>query len=183
MTAWVALLRGVNVNGITIRNTDLALLFTDLGLASVTPVLASGNVRFRTADPPEAADDERRGLKTRIENALRERFAYEAWIVLVTLAELRSVVEGFPFDREDASRQPYVVFCGDGDALAELTAAADGLDPAEDPLRAASGVLYWNPEKGRTPDTPFGRILGRARWKATTTTRNLRTLAKILTAS
>ncbi len=29
MTAWVALLRGVNVGGITIRNADLAALMRD----------------------------------------------------------------------------------------------------------------------------------------------------------
>ena len=46
MTRWVALLRGVNVGGITIRNADLSALFAELGYAEVRTVLASGNVSF-----------------------------------------------------------------------------------------------------------------------------------------
>ncbi len=44
MTAWVALLRGVNVGGITIRNADLARVFAGLGFDDVRTVLVSGNV-------------------------------------------------------------------------------------------------------------------------------------------
>ena len=56
MTAWVALLRGVNVGGITIRSADLAALFRDdLGFGSVRTSLASGTVRFET----DAEDDAR----------------------------------------------------------------------------------------------------------------------------
>ncbi len=40
--------------------------------------------------------------------------------------------------------------------------------------------LYWNPPKGMTLDTPFSKVLSRARYKATTTTRNLRTLRLIV---
>ena len=54
MTSWVALLRGINVNGVTIRNADLAAVFRDEGHADVATVLASGNVRFRAQ--AEAAD-------------------------------------------------------------------------------------------------------------------------------
>ncbi len=48
MTTWVALLRGVNVNGITIRSADLAALLRRLGFDDVKTVLASGNARFST---------------------------------------------------------------------------------------------------------------------------------------
>ena len=55
MTAWVALLRGVNVGGVTIRNADLAALMTDdLGFADVRTVLASGNVTFEADAAPSA---------------------------------------------------------------------------------------------------------------------------------
>ena len=52
MTTWVALLRGVNVNGVTVKSAELGALFRDLGFAEVKTVLASGNVRFE-ADEPE----------------------------------------------------------------------------------------------------------------------------------
>jgi uncharacterized protein (DUF1697 family) len=177
--SWVALLRGVNVGGVTIRSADLAALFTDLGFSAVKTFLASGNVRFATA----GARDE---LKTRIEQALRDRFGYDAWIVLVRRDDLAEAVASFPFDAADASRQPYVVFCADEQARrAVLDAAAHAdppLDPDEDPVAAGPGVVYWSPEKGRSLDTPFAKAMARssAPFRTATTTRNLRTLQKIL---
>lgn len=173
-TGWVALLRGVNVNGITIRSAELKALFADeLGFDGVRTVLASGNVRF------DAEQRDRSELKARIESALRERFGYDAWIVLVTLSELETAVTGFPFDADDASRQPYVVFGSDQAVLDEIVAEAASLDTASDPVSAAPGVVYWHPAVGTSTDTPFARLLGKARFKSTTTTRNLRTLVKI----
>lgn len=179
MSTWVALLRGVNVNGVTIRSADLAALVRGLGFDAVATVLASGNVRFEA----DAGASGRAELKTALERALRERFAYDAWIVLVTLDELRAAIDAFPFDAEDPSRQPYVVFCSDVRVQEELADAAASVDPVEDPVRTGPGVLYWSPEKGRSVDTPFAKVLGKARYKATTTTRNLRTLVKIVGAS
>ncbi|MGC5223111.1 DUF1697 domain-containing protein [Micromonospora sp. DT81.3] len=176
MTTWVALLRGVNVGGITIRNADLVALFQDtLGFHDVRTYLASGNVRFET----DAAAGRRDALKASIEAGLRERFGYDAWIVLVTLTELVRAVEGFPYDASDGARQPWVIFCVDMATRDELTAAAASLDPAVDPAAAGPGVVYWNPVKGSTTDTPFAKILAKATYKSRTTNRNLRTLAKI----
>lgn len=176
MTAWVALLRGVNVGGITIRSADLAAVFRDaLGFDAVRTFLASGNVRFESAD---TAGD-RAALKARIESALRDRFGYEAWIVLVTLDELERAIDEFPFDATVDSRQPWVIFCVDTDTRDQLVAAADGMDAAIDPLAKGPGVVYWNPPKGSTTDTPFAKVLSKATYKARTTNRNLRTLVKI----
>lgn len=176
MTTWVALLRGVNVNGITIRSAHLADLMRALGFSEVKTILASGNVRF-AADVDVSA---RARLKKRIEDALRERFDYDAWIILVTLDELEATVATFPFDADDDTRQPYVVFCSEMAVRDALVDAAASLDPHDDPTQPGFGIVYWSPPKGRTLDTPFGKMLGRAEYKPTTTTRNLRTLVKIL---
>lgn len=173
MTDYVALLRGVNVGGITIRSADLKALFADLGFADARTYLASGNVRF-------TADAARGGLKTRIEKALGERFGYEAWIVLVTCDELRGALAAFPFDVNDASRQPYLVFCADDAARDELRALAREVDAAADPVESGPGVLFWNPVRGESTSSPFAKQLARSRWKAVTTTRNIRTIEKIV---
>jgi uncharacterized protein (DUF1697 family) len=176
MTEWVALLRGVNVGGITIRSADLAEVFARLGHGGVRTFLASGNVRFET----DAAVSARSEVKATIEKALRDRFDYDAWIVLITRAELERAVEGFPFDDSDADRQPWVMFGSDQAVLDELADAAASLDSAVDPVAAGSGVLYWSPAKGSSTDTPFAKMTARTSYKSTTTTRNLRTLRKIL---
>ncbi|GAA2014686.1 DUF1697 domain-containing protein [Microbacterium ulmi] len=175
MTTWVALLRGVNVGGITIRSADLGALFREQGFDDVRTFLASGNVRFET----DAAAVHRAALKSRIEAALRDRFSYDAWIVLVTRSELDAAIDGFPFDADNPARQPWVVFCTDEATRTELAAAAASLDPSVDPISTGPGVVYWNPVKGTTVDTPFAKMLAKARYKATTTNRNLRTLVKI----
>ena len=41
-------------------------------------------------------------------------------------------------------------------------------------------MLYWNPVKGTTVQTPFAKLIGKAKYKPVTTNRNLRTLQKIL---
>jgi uncharacterized protein (DUF1697 family) len=176
MTTWVALLRGVNVGGITIRSADLASLFREeLGFDEARTFLASGNVRFESDAGPGARDK----LKGSVEKALRTRFGYDAWIVLVTLSEVRKAMEGFPFDASDGSRQPWVVFCVDTATRDELAAAAASLDSTVDPVATGPGVVYWNPPKGSSTDTAFAKILAKTTYKSRTTNRNLRTLAKI----
>ncbi len=149
MTTWVALLRGVNVNGITIRGADLADLMRALGFGEVKTILASGNVRF-TADVDVS---DRAKLKKRIEDALRERFDYDAWIVLVTLAELDATVSTFPFDADDDARQPYVVFCSEMAVRDALADAAASFDPREDPTQPDSASSTGARRRG-APSTP-----------------------------
>ncbi|HWM15098.1 MAG TPA: DUF1697 domain-containing protein [Microbacterium sp.] len=177
MTAWIALLRGVNVGGVTIRNADLAALLRDeLQLREVRTVLASGNVSFEA----DARASARGTLKSAIETALRERFGYDAWIVLITQAEVEAAIDEFPFDASAEGRQPWVIFGSDDAVLDELAAAAASLDGDADPVARGSGVIYWNPVKGTTVDTPFAKLIARKAYRSSTTNRNLRTLKKIV---
>ena len=175
-TDWVALLRGVNVGGISIRSAELASVFTDLGFEAVRTVLASGNVTFRA----DVAASDRPRLKAAIESRLRTTFGYDAWIVLVTAAELAAAADAFPFDAADASRQPWVLFCVDEETRDELVKASSEMDAATDPVAAGPGVVYWNPVKGTTLDTPVAKLLAKAAYKPRTTNRNLRTVRRIL---
>ena len=143
----------------------------------VTTVLASGNVAFRSRRTG------RRGLKADIEKALRERFGYDAWIVLCTKADVDAAARAFPFDAVDPTRQPYVIFGSEEAALDELVAAAASMDPVVDPVQRGVGVVYWHPAAGSSTDTPFAKLLAKAKYKSTTTNRNLRTLQKVLAAA
>lgn len=175
MTRWAALLRGVNVNGITITSADLKELFVSLGFDDVRTVLASGNVVF---DSDDAADT----LKPTIEKALSDRFGYDAWIILVPHRSLEAIVDSYPWP-ETADSHPYVVFGSDESALQEIAQGADALDAGDAAIERATrdgDVVYWECPKGSSTDTPFAKLLARARYKSVTTTRNLRTLRKLL---
>lgn len=176
MTRHVALLRGVNVNGITIKSAELKALFTDeLGFGAVRTVLASGNVLFDTSERDAAA------LRTRIEQALRKRFGYEAWIVLLTQKAVADMAAGYPFERIDEERHPYLVFGSDAAMLDELMEKAGTVDASVEQLQRGKGVLYWQCPRGESLDTPVAKLLAKTRYKSSTTTRNLRTVEKLLT--
>ena len=182
MSRWIALLRGINVGGASIRSADLAALFRELGFEDVRTVLATGNVDFTTdvdaadttdvdaADPAAAAS-----LKERIEAALGERFGYEAWIVLIPRIDLAGIVEDYPF-AEDAEHHAYVVFASTAQARADLLDCAR----AEDPVAGGEGVVYWRCPKGASTTEPFAKRIAAARFRATTTTRNITTLRRLI---
>lgn len=183
MTVWVALLRGVNVGGITVKSAPLRDVFMALGFDDVRTVLASGNVVFRAESAGDVGSDSAAALKAKIERALSDEFGYVAWIVLQTHAQVDAAAHAFPFDVSVAERQPMVIFGSDDLALAELAAAAASMDRDVDPVSLGDGALFWNPAKGSSTTTPFAKLLGRAQYKARTTSRNLRTLEKVLAAA
>lgn len=171
---FIALLRGINVNGVKILSVDLVELFRSLGFTEVTTVLASGNVRF------DAGSTDAATLKTTIEKALGERFGYDAWIVLVSRADLAVVVDAFPFDAERDGWHPYVLFGSDDAVLDELVGLGSDLDAFDDVIEQGEHVIYWHNRREAGVDSPFSKIAGKAKYRSTTTNRNLRTLRKLL---
>ncbi len=169
MTRYVALLRGVNVGGVSIKMAELSALITGLGYSDVTTVLASGNVLFSTQDAAPAA-------KQALEAALRERFGYEAWVHVLTVDAIRAIIAAYPFAR-DAERHAYVVFAVTAEVRAELIAVE--LDTAIEQAAAGDDVIYWSVPKGSTLDSALGKAQATARYKPWLTTRNLNTLERL----
>lgn len=174
----IALLRGVNVGGITVTSAALASMFASEGFGNVRTVLASGNVAF---DVPEGAGDAE-GLKARIESALEQTFGYDAWIVLLARQRLAQIADAYPFPRTDETDQPYVVFASSPESITELMAAGPELLLPVEALAAGDGVLYWRVPKGSSLETPFAKLLAKPRYKPHLTSRNLRTVEKLTKA-
>ncbi|QBJ94941.1 DUF1697 domain-containing protein [Rhodococcus sp. ABRD24] len=174
MSRYVALLRGVNVGGVNIKMADLRRVFTRLGFTDVKTVLASGNVLF-SAGTSDAAK-----LKATIEAALRAEFGYEAWVFVLDPATLEQIVEQYPFEPEREGWHPYVMFIADPAVLARLLEVRDDLDPEIERIAGGDGVLYWEVERGMTLQSAFGKSTGKPELKSVATTRNLRTLVKLL---
>ena len=170
MTAYVALLRGVNVGGVTIKMADLADVVRGLGYTGVKTVLASGNVLFTTTDAASVA-------KHTLEAAPRDRFGYEAWVHVLTVDAIRDIVAAYPFPRT-ADRHAYVVFVEKPEVRAQLLAVP--LDPDVEQANAGDGVIYWSVPKGNTLDSKMGKAQSKASHKPWLTTRNLNTLEKLL---
>jgi uncharacterized protein (DUF1697 family) len=177
-TRYVALLRGVNVGGITVTSADLAATFTAEGFSGVKTVLASGNVVF---DLPDSTLDAS-ALKLRIETALERAFGYDAWIVLRTREQVQRIAEAYPFPRRDDVEHPYVVFSSSQEVLEELLTASRDLSAGIEAVLRGDDVLYWRVPKGSSLDTPFAKLLAKQKYKPHVTTRNLRTVEKLTKA-
>lgn len=172
MTRYVAFLRGVNVGGVTLKMADVSAAFTDAGFTAVKTVLASGNVLL-TSDRDVA------GVRSTAEQALRERFGYDAWVLAYEADTVAAISAGYPFDREVDGHHSYVTFVTDAQVLDELAALASTAPP-EEKIERGEGVIYWQVPRSTTLDTTIGKTMGKKRYKSSTTTRNLRTVDKVL---
>jgi uncharacterized protein (DUF1697 family) len=172
MTCFAAFLRGVNVGGVNLKMADVATALTDAGFANVRTVLATGNVLLESRSGVAA-------VRKKAEAALRERFGYDAWVLAYDIDTVHAIDEAYPFDREVDGYQSYVTFVTDAAVLDELAALAGQAGPDEK-IRRGEGVVYWQVPKGSTLDSTIGKTMGKPRYKSSTTTRNLRTLAKVL---
>lgn len=170
MTRYAAFLRGVNVGGINIKMAELARVLTDAGFDDVRTILASGNVLLDSASDAD-------GVRETAERALREAFGYEAWVLVYDLGQLARISAAYPFKREVEDHHSYVTFVSDPAVLDELAALPPG--PGEQ-VRRGDGVLYWQVPRTATLDSAIGKTMGKKRYKSSTTTRNLRTLDKVL---
>jgi uncharacterized protein (DUF1697 family) len=172
MTRYAAFLRGVNVGGVNLKMAEVAAAFEEAGFTEVRTILASGNVLLDSRSGVDA-------VRKKAEKALREKFGYDAWVLAYDLKTVRAISEAYPFEREVSGRHSYVTFVTDEKVLDELAELAGDAGPDEQ-IERGEGVIYWQvPDKG-TLDTTIGKTMGKKRYKSSTTTRNLRTLDKVL---
>jgi uncharacterized protein (DUF1697 family) len=97
VTAYIALLRGINVGGNKLVSmAALREMLTGLGCASVTTILQSGNAVFRAAARAPAQ------LELELEAAIERTFGFPVEVHVRTAAEWRAIVDANPFPVEAA---------------------------------------------------------------------------------
>ncbi len=170
MTRYAVFLRGVNVGGVNLKMADVAAAFRQAGFDDVKTLLASGNVVLSSSAKPAT-------VRTKAEVALRDSFGYDAWVLVYPIEELAAISAAYPFEREVEGHHSYVTFVSDPDVLDELAA----LEPIGNELISRGhGVLYWQVARGDTLGSAISKTMGKKRYKSSTTTRNLRTVEKVL---
>jgi uncharacterized protein (DUF1697 family) len=170
MTRYAVLLRGVNVGGVNLKMADVAAALSDAGFTSVTTILASGNVLLESRATAAT-------VKTKAERALRDAFGYEAWVLVYDLDALHAISQAYPFEREVDGVHSYVTFTATDEPLDDLAAITLGPDERAE---RGEGVLYWQVPKSSTLASALGKTMGQKRYRSSTTTRNLRTVDKLL---
>jgi uncharacterized protein (DUF1697 family) len=172
VTRYAAFLRGVNVGGVNLKMAEVAKALEDAGFTSVRTILASGNVLLESRAEVDT-------VRSKAEKALRDAFGYDAWVLAYDVDTVRAISAAYPFEREVEDRHSYVTFVTDGQLLDELAALADDAG-ADERIERGDGVIYWQVPNTKTLETTIGKTMGKKRYKSATTTRNLRTIDKVI---
>jgi len=167
----LALLRAVNVGGRKLPMAELRALCGELGWRDVETYIQSGNVVF-DADGGDAA------LEAALENAIADRFGFEAPAMIRTAAEWRAILKANPFPQE-AEADPSRVFLGI--AKREIAAGAEKKIEAKaaagERATQAGGALWLHYPQGAgtsklTPaliDRAAGSPVTARNWRTATT--------------
>jgi uncharacterized protein (DUF1697 family) len=172
---YIALLRGINVGGHSVKMERLRELFTELGLTHVRTYIQSGNVFFETTET------DRVELAQTIEDHLHQALGYDVPVFLRTISELEQIVELNPFQHLKITPdiRLCVVFTSEkiGDTLA-LPLYSPKKDVEIIHTTDYEAFTVWHLIDGRPPAAQSLKVLGER-----TTTRFFHTTAKILQAA
>ena len=98
MTAYVALLRGVNLLGVsTLKMADLKDIAAKLGLEKARTYIASGNLLFVSGKKEEA-------LRRTLEREMKAHMGREVRVILRTADEMAEAVRRNPFTDDPGNR-------------------------------------------------------------------------------
>ena len=176
MTTYIALLRGINVGGHTVKMERLRQLLDELGFANVRSYIASGNLFF------ESDETDTRGLTARIEGHLEEGLGFAAPVFLRTPDELQATLDAPPFDLSGPSPdQRFCLMFTQAPIPGALAIHAESPNGDMEIIGVAEHEAYvvWHLQGGRPPSSNFAeRTL-----PAPATTRFYHTARNILEAA
>lgn len=171
MEKYCAFLRGVNVNGTSMKMTEVIEVFAEAGMQKVTTVLATGNILF-------SSNKNQFELKWIIEKAMSDYFNYEAFIFLKTEKEVAEILKNNPFQKLEDFH--IYVFIGVENIDQILLEQFNQCTKSESEKGAIiDQTFYWQVEKGNTIASTLGKVLGKKSLKEKMTSRNLNTVEKI----
>jgi uncharacterized protein (DUF1697 family) len=162
VTAYVALLRAVNVGGRQLKMDDLKRIAAGLDLESPKTYIASGNLLFRSSEK-EAT------VKRDLEQALQHHMGKPVEVMVRTAHELTKVVaaNGFP---EEPGNRVVAIFLDDAPPADVITSAKNVTDER---LALGTREIYVHFPSGQ------GRSKLKIPAAARGTARNMNTVAKL----
>ena len=176
MTAYVSLLRGVNLGPSTqLSMPRLTDVYAGLGLTSVATYIRSGNVVFAAEESPEE-------VRGRIESGIEGELGRDVEVVIRTATEMADIVARNPFPHADPARL-HVVFLSVPVGAADLEVRLGSTDYGSDEYAVDGREIFLHLPNG------FGRSKLATRMSAlripaaVATVRNWRTVNKLVELS
>ena len=172
MKKYIAFLRGINVGNIRIKMTDLKSAFEQLGFSDVKTYLQTGNVVFES-------DKTLVDIKSTLEKGLSNTFKYDAYVLVYEFDILSEIIAQYPMEKAE-THHAYIIFIDNYTVFEELKTISTQQGEESKSIKLGNKVLYWKVEKGESTDTPFSKILAKAKYKSSVTVRNINTLEKMV---
>ncbi|AXT62504.1 DUF1697 domain-containing protein [Aquimarina sp. AD10] len=181
MKTYVALLRGINVSGQKkIKMADLTEALEKLGLFSVTTYIQSGNVIF------QSEQNDVQFLSDLISKGIQQRFGFDVPVLVITPETLATIYQKNPFfDRlnkeEIETKKMYFTLLStppDEELVKELRSGFNG----EEEFVITKNVVYLYVTAGYGK-TKLNNNFFEKKLKSVATTRNLKTVIKLLDLS
>ncbi|SRX53832.1 DUF1697 domain-containing protein [Aequorivita sp. CIP111184] len=170
MKTYIALLRGINVGGHkNLKMADLKLLFEDLGFQNVSTYIQSGNVVFSAKEENDISD--------MISKEIEKCFGWEVPVLVKTAYSIAQIIKDCPFEEAKKTEAYFMLLAS---------------KPETKLMEAVHEISYPNEEFVLTEDCVyiyFSKGYGNAKLnnnffeknlKVAATTRNYRTLAKLV---
>lgn len=170
MTAYVALLRGINVGGNKkVEMAKLKQVFELLGYSNVVTYINSGNVIFQS---DKAVSD------ATIESALEDQFGFEIRVVVRDAASIQQLLKAIPDAyANDANQKTDILFLWetyDKRSSVDLITA----NPTVDKLQYVAGAIIWHVDRADYAKSGMHAFIGTTLYKHMTA-RNVNTVRKI----
>jgi uncharacterized protein (DUF1697 family) len=171
MPRYIALIRGVNLGGHTVKMDRLKKLFEELGFKNVETFIASGNVIFETASKSAGA------LEKKITGHLEKSLGFPALTFVRSDAELAAVLEHEALEHF-GTHSVYIAFlpaAPSKESHAKLMSYRTKIDD----FHVNGREVYWVC-KTHMSDSPFFRVGLEKALGTKATVRNATTITKLV---
>ncbi|MBQ4820875.1 DUF1697 domain-containing protein [Aquimarina sp. MMG016] len=181
MKTYIALLRGINVSGQKkIKMIDLKTMFENLGFTSVITYIQSGNVVFQSASQTTGS------LSILIHKGIEDRFGFDVPVLVLTRDTLAKIHQNNPYrERLDSGeiedkKMYFTLLSGESDASAVEELTSTSYEPEEYVITKNAVYFFAANGYGRTK---LNNNFFEKKLQCTATTRNLKTVSKLLELS
>jgi uncharacterized protein (DUF1697 family) len=139
MKTYISFLRGVNMTGHnSMKMTDLAALYFDLGLIEPETFIQSGNVIFSSGKKMGVPE-----IALSIEKAINSKYGYDVPVMIRNLTEMKNILSSNPYLSEinfDPAKMA-VIFLHDDVTESQIQKVAD-VDYPPDKFKIIGNEIY-----------------------------------------
>lgn len=174
----IALLRGINIGGKkSIKMMQLKELFEQLGFSDIKSYIQSGNIVFNA---PVSSNNN--SIETIIQNGIREQFSYEVPTMVLGVNELEDAIQSNPYFNSNAKIEKlHLTILGtEPDKQNIDNLQFPDLNGDEFQIIGRFAFIYC---QGKYHKTKLGNNAFESKLKVNATTRNWKTVLKLLELS